>query len=65
VNGASRYSYACRAVKYNPSSTVKNSPCVACVALFSNKPWWAHVTVTPEASRIAVFSKGTCIGLNG
>jgi hypothetical protein len=25
VNGASRYSYACRAVKYRPSSTVKNN----------------------------------------
>jgi len=35
------------------------------VALFSSKPWWAHVTFTPDASRIAVFSKGTCIGLNG
>jgi len=26
VNGASRYSYACSAVKYSPSNTVKNSP---------------------------------------
>lgn len=26
VNGASMYSYACSAVKYNPNSTVKNSP---------------------------------------
>jgi hypothetical protein len=26
VNGASRYSYACSAVKYRPSSTVKNNP---------------------------------------
>lgn len=65
MKGASRYSYACSAVKYRPSSTVKNRPCVACVALFSNNPWWAHVTVTPEARRIAVFSRGTCIGLNG
>jgi hypothetical protein len=32
---------------------------------FSSRPWRAHVTVTPEASRIAVFSKGTCTGLNG
>jgi hypothetical protein len=30
VNGASKYSYACSAVKYNPSRTVKNSPWVAC-----------------------------------
>ena len=26
VNGASKYSYACSAVKCNPNSTVKNSP---------------------------------------
>jgi hypothetical protein len=25
----------------------------------------AHVTVTPDASRIAVFSRGICRGLNG
>jgi len=66
VNGASKYSYACSAVKYNPNSTVrKNSPWVACVALFYSRPWCAHVTVTPEASKIAVFRKGTCMGLNG
>jgi hypothetical protein len=65
VNGASKYSYVCSAAKYNPSSTVKNRPCVACVALFSNNPWCAHVTFTPEASKIAVFSKDTCMGLNG
>jgi hypothetical protein len=65
VNGASKYSYACSAVKYNPSSTVKNRPCVACVALFSINQWCAHVTGTPEASKIAVFSKGTCMGLKG
>jgi hypothetical protein len=34
-------------VKYRPSNTVKNTPCVA---LFSSRPWCAHVTVTPEAS---------------
>ena len=62
VNGASRYSYACSAVKYSPNSTVKNSPWVACVALYSSRPWCAQVTVTPEANRIAVFSNGTCRG---
>jgi hypothetical protein len=65
VNGASIYSYACNAVKYTPSNTVKNNPWVAWVALFSSSLWCAHVTVTPEASRIAVFSSGTCRGLNG
>jgi hypothetical protein len=38
VKGASKYSYACNAVKYKPSNTVKNRPWVACVALFSNSP---------------------------
>jgi len=52
-------------VKYSPNSTAKNNPWVACVALFSRRPWCAHVTVTPEAKRIAVFSNGTCIGLYG
>jgi hypothetical protein len=33
--------------------------------LFSNNPWCAHVTVTPDANRIAVFSSGICIGLKG
>lgn len=27
--------------------------------------WWAHVTVTPEASRTAVFSNGTSNGSSG
>jgi hypothetical protein len=35
------------------------------VKLFSSNPWCAHVTVTPDASRIAVFSSGICIGLKG
>jgi len=65
VKGASKYSYACSAVKYSPNNTVKNIPWVAYVALFSSRPCWAHVTVTPDASRIAVFNKGTFIGLNG
>lgn len=34
-------------------------------ALFSSNRWCAHVIVTPEASRIAVYSKGHCVGLNG
>jgi hypothetical protein len=44
---------------------VKNSPWVACVVLFSSNMWCAHVTVTLEASRIAVYNSGTCVGLNG
>ncbi len=37
---------------------MKNSPWVAWVALFSSRLWCAHVTVTPEASKMAVFSSG-------
>ena len=27
--------------------------------------WWAHVTVTPDAKRTAVFRRGTLKGLSG
>lgn len=35
------------------------------VRFCSNKLWWAHVTVTPEASNTAVFNKGTLNGFSG
>lgn len=38
---------------------------MVCVKLFSISPWCAHVTVTPEAKRIAVLSSGIWKGLNG
>lgn len=31
----------------------------------SSKLWWAHVTVTPDAKRTAVLSKGTLNGFKG
>lgn len=31
--------------------------------LFSIKLWWAHVTVTPDANKIAVFKRGIWKGL--
>lgn len=31
----------------------------------SIRPWWAHVTVTPDAKRTAVFSNGIAKGFNG
>lgn len=31
----------------------------------SNNLWWAHVTVTPDASNTAVLSKGTLNGFKG
>lgn len=33
--------------------------------LFSNRLWWAHVTVTPEANSTAVFRSGTLNGFRG
>lgn len=42
---------------------VKNNPWVVWEWLFSIKPWWAHVIVTPELNKIAVFNKGTWNGL--
>jgi hypothetical protein len=43
---------------------VKNNPCVVWEWFFSIKLWWAHVTVTPDDSKIAVFKRGTWNGLN-
>lgn len=40
-----------------------SKPWVPWVLLFSIIAWWAHVTVTPELSRMAVFSKGIWNGL--
>lgn len=38
---------------------------IACFRLASVILWWAHVTVTPEANRIAVLSSGTSMGSRG
>lgn len=38
---------------------------MACFRLASVMLWWAHVTVIPEARRIAVFRRGTSIGSRG
>jgi len=65
LNDASIYSPAWRKVKYSPSATVKIRAWVVLARLCSSKLWWAHVTVTPDANRTAVFSKGTLKGFNG
>lgn len=44
---------------------VRASAWIACFRLLSVILWCAHVTVTPEASRMAVFSRGTSSGLSG
>jgi len=44
---------------------VRNNPCVVWLWFLSIKEWWAQVTVTPEARRIAVFKRGIWSGLKG
>lgn len=65
VKGASQYSPICKAVKYIPKKAVRDRACVASFIFFSRRLWWAHVTVTPEAKRTAVFRRGTENGLIG
>ena len=45
--------------------TVINSPAISSHWRLTNSPWWAHVTVTPDASRTAVFNRGTLNGFRG
>jgi hypothetical protein len=52
-------------VKYIPRATVKIKAWIALDRLFSSKLWWAHVTVTPEAKRTAVFNSGILKGFRG
>ena len=65
VNGAAIYSPAWRTVKYAPNPTVIINAWMALVRLPSINLWWAHVTVTPEASNTDVFNRGTLNGFNG
>ena len=44
---------------------MNKSPWVVCEWFLFIKLWWAQVTVTPEASKIAVFNKGIWNGLKG
>ena len=59
MNGAAKYSPACRNVKYIPSPTVMDRAWMALVRSPSIRLWWAHVTVT------AVFRRGTLNGFSG
>lgn len=38
---------------------------IVCTRLAFIRLWWAHVTVTPEANRTAVFKRGTSKGSIG
>ena len=63
--GASKYSKAWRAVKINPKNTVNDNPNNASDLAPPTMLWWAHVTVAPELSKIAVFKRGTENGFKG
>jgi len=62
-NEASQYSQPWSVVKYTPRKIVSCIALVVVVFFIWIKAWWAHVTVTPLASRTAVFNKGTWNGL--
>jgi len=65
VKGASKYSQACRAVKYIPRATVRPRAWMASVRFFSMILWWAQVIVTPEERSTAVLRSGTRNGFSG
>jgi len=44
---------------------VKIMPKIYWERFSSIRLWWAQVTVTPDESKIKVFSRGTLNGLNG
>lgn len=45
-----------------PSATVKASPASAFSREPSRRLWWAHVTVTPDDSKVTVLNRGTVYG---
>lgn len=59
------YSPACRNVKYNPRAIVSANAWIVFFRFVSRSLWCAHVTVTPDANRTAVFRSGTLNGLSG
>jgi hypothetical protein len=65
VNDASRYSFAWRNVKYKPKATVNSRAWIVFIRFWFINLWWAHVTVTPDASNVAVFKRGTLNGFSG
>jgi len=52
-------------VKYRPREIVNVSAWIVFFRFVSISLWCAHVTVTPDASRTAVFSSGTLNGFKG
>lgn len=65
VNEATWYSPTWRNVKYAPRITVTIRAWIAFLLFPSVSLWCAHVTVTPDAKRTAVFRSGTLNALIG
>lgn len=65
MNEASIYSPACRMVKYAPRMIVNVRAWIVFIRFVSIRLWWAHVTVTPDAKRTAVFRSGMLNGFRG
>lgn len=61
---ASKYSIACKNVKYPPNKQVKAKAWIVSFRLPSIKEWCPQVTVTPEANNTAVFNKGIAKGFS-
>lgn len=59
VNDASIYSSACKYKKYTPNKQVVVNLIRASESCLASIEWWAHVTVTPDKSKMAVLSNGT------
>lgn len=63
-NSACVYSMICRVVKYRPSAHVIMKDMLEFFMFFFIISLWAHVTETPDLTKMIVFSKGTFMGLN-
>lgn len=64
-NEVSKYSEACRIVKYTPSMIVISRAWFMLFRFPSIRLWWAHVIDTPDANSTDVFRRGTSRGLSG
>jgi hypothetical protein len=65
VNGASQYSYPCRAVKITARMIVRAVPTIAPRRLPWISEWCAYVIDAPDDSRRIVFSRGISYGDSG
>ena len=59
LNGAFKYSTACKHVNKMAKINVNKSPAKVCFLARVSKAWCDHVTVAPELNRMKVLVKGT------